>query len=95
VIHVPDRLQPYHAMIQAHCDVRRSATDLASLYAEMDPVWKVNRWTAQLLEQLLAEVRKRCPGVSLDQIRRADALAAGHTDWHRKLALGCAELAGS
>lgn len=93
MIHVPARLQPYYDLIQAHCDERRSAQQLSSLYNATDPVWQTNGWTALLLDRLLVEIRKHDPEVAREDLRRVDLLAAGHTDWHRKLSLSCAELA--
>lgn len=90
--YVPERLQPFHRMIQAYFDVRRTAETLSALYLEIDPVWQCNGWTAGLLEKLLVEIHKQNPSVTREDLRRRDVLAAGHSDWHRRLALSCAEL---
>lgn len=92
--HVPARLEPYYSIIQAHFDVPRSPKELSALYTADDAVWNTNGWTAQLLEKLLTEIHQHNPAVSREQLRRADCAAAGHSDWHRKLAVACAELVG-
>lgn len=90
---VPTDFQPYYGIISAYASARIAEGDSDRLYLERDVEWACTLWVAGLLKLLLAAINQANPAVTPAQVRLADRCAAGHCDWHRKLAFYCSELA--
>lgn len=61
---------------------------------EYDPIHRIPKWVVKMCEKLTEDIShvRGDNTITLEQVLRADRMAAGHSDYSSKLALYCAEL---
>jgi len=86
---MPLSYEPYFGIIQRALDARGSKPD----DWQQDKALGVNVYIARMCDALAQACRDRgATDVTMLDVVRQDAMASGHTDYHRKLALYCFEL---
>lgn len=83
-------MYPYHEIIGKHLTAQKSMDQY-----EYDPKYGVPKFVVSMCAEILGNLMSRSGSdrnFTMKYVLNADRLAAGHTDYHHKFALYCAEI---